>query len=112
MESQLGLITLWTQGDWVTKSVALILLGMSLSSWIVILIKALDILKFKSLGARTETFWHSEDFAAGIKALGPQQDNPFVQLAQAGQEASALNDEVGDDAVEDRAVVEPFLDVL
>ena len=89
MESQLGLITLWTQGDWVTKSVALILLGMSLSSWIVILIKALDILKFKSLGARTETFWHSEDFAAGIKALGPQQDNPFVQLAQAGQEASA-----------------------
>ena len=89
MESQLGLITLWTQGDWVTKSVALILLGMSLSSWIVILIKALDILKFKSLGARTETFWHSEDFATGIQALGPQQDNPFVQLAQAGQEASA-----------------------
>ena len=27
MESQLGLITLWTQGDWVTKSVALILLA-------------------------------------------------------------------------------------
>ena len=89
MESQLGLITLWTQGDWVTKSVALIVLGMTLSSWIVILIKALDILKFKSLGARTETFWHSEDFATGIQALGPQQDNPFVQLAQAGQEASA-----------------------
>jgi biopolymer transport protein ExbB len=89
MESQLGLITLWTQGDWVTKAVALMLLGMSLSSWIVILIKAVDIVKFKSLGARTESFWHSEDFAAGIKALGPQQDNPFVLLAQAGQEASA-----------------------
>jgi biopolymer transport protein ExbB len=89
MESQLGLITLWTQGDWVTKSVAVLLLGMSLASWIVILIKALDIFKFKSLGQRTETFWHSEDFSAGLKALGPQQDNPFVQLAQAGQEATA-----------------------
>ncbi|MDZ7918580.1 MAG: MotA/TolQ/ExbB proton channel family protein [Rhodoferax sp.] len=89
MESQLGLVTLWTQGDWVTKAVAVLLLGMSLASWIVILIKALDILKFKSLSQRTETFWHSEDFSAGMKALGPQQDNPFVQLAQAGQEATA-----------------------
>lgn len=89
MESQLGLITLWTQGDWVTKAVALLLLGMSLASWVVIIIKALDIFKFKSLGQRTEAFWHSEDFSAGVKALGPQQDNPFVQLAQAGQEATA-----------------------
>ncbi len=89
MESQLGLMTLWTQGDWVTKAVAVLLLGMSLASWMVILIKALDIIKFKSLAQRTEAFWHSEDFSAGMKALGPQQDNPFVQLAQAGQEATA-----------------------
>ena len=89
MESQLGLMTLWTQGDWVTKAVALLLLIMSLASWIVILIKALDVFKFKSLGQRTEAFWHSEDFSAGMKALGPQQDNPFVQLAQTGEEATA-----------------------
>ena len=61
MESQLGLITLWTQGDWVTKAVAILLLGMSLASWIVILIKALDIFKYKSLAQRTEAFWHSEE---------------------------------------------------
>ena len=89
MESQLGLITLWTQGDWVTKSVALLLLVMSLSSWIVILIKALDVWKYKSLAQRTEAFWHSADYAGGLKALGPQQDNPFVQLAHAGSEATA-----------------------
>jgi biopolymer transport protein ExbB len=88
MESQLGLITLWTQGDWVTKAVALLLLVMSLSSWIVIVIKALDIFKFKSLGQRTEAFWHSANFATGLQALGQQQDNPFVQLAQSGQEAT------------------------
>jgi biopolymer transport protein ExbB len=89
MESQLGLITLWTQGDWVTRAVALLLLIMSLASWIVILIKALDVIKFKSLGARTEAFWHSADFATGLQTLGPQQDNPFVQLAQSGVDASA-----------------------
>jgi biopolymer transport protein ExbB len=88
MESQLGLITLWTQGDWVTKSVALLLLGMSLSSWIVILIKALDVWKYKSLAQHTEAFWHSADFANGLQQLGTQQDNPFVQLAFAGREAT------------------------
>ncbi|MDT7515271.1 MotA/TolQ/ExbB proton channel family protein [Rhodoferax mekongensis] len=89
MESQLGLITLWTQGDWVTKSVAVLLLGMSLASWIVILIKALDILKFKSLASRTENFWHSADFEKGMDTLGTTTDNPFVQLARSGQEATA-----------------------
>jgi biopolymer transport protein ExbB len=88
MESQLGLITLWTQGDWVTRAVALLLLAMSLASWIVILIKTLDVVKYKTLGQRTEAFWHSEGFAQGITALGPQPGNPFVQLAQAGQEAT------------------------
>ena len=89
MQSQLGLITLWTQGDWVTKAVALLLLGMSLASWVMILVKTLDIIQFKSLGQRTEAFWHSADFATGMQALGVQRNNPFVQLAQAGQEATA-----------------------
>ena len=93
MESQLGLITLWTQGDWVTRSVAALLLIMSLASWIVILSKALDIVKYKALAQRTEAFWHSKDFSGGIDALGAAQgnpqSNPFVQLAHAGQEATA-----------------------
>jgi biopolymer transport protein ExbB len=89
MESQLGLITLWTQGDWVTKSVALLLLTMSLASWVVMLIKALDIVKYKSLAQHTEAFWHSADYEGGLQQLGPQEGNPFVQLANAGAEATA-----------------------
>ena len=88
MDSQLGLVTLWTQGDWVTRAVAVLLLVMSLASWIVILIKALDIFKYKGLGQRTEAFWHAQDFAGGLAQLGRQDDNPFVQLAQAGREAT------------------------
>ncbi len=89
MDSQLGLITLWTQGDWVTRAAALLLLTMSLASWIVILIKALDVLKYKALAQRTEAFWHSADFDTGLQQLGPQPGNPFVQLVHAGHEATA-----------------------
>jgi len=87
--SQLGLLALWSQGDWVTRFVALLLLVMSLASWIVILIKALDIVKYKGLSRRTETFWHSESFEAGLRELGPHAGNPFVELAHAGREATA-----------------------
>ena len=89
MDSQLGLIAVWNQGDWVTRAVALLLLTMSLASWIVIFIKALDVVKYKSLAQRTEEFWHSADFANGVAQLGTQVANPFVQLAIAGREATA-----------------------
>jgi biopolymer transport protein ExbB len=80
---------MWTQGDWVSKSVALLLLLMSLASWMVIAIKSVDIVKFKGLSRGTEMFWHSTDFASGLAQLGAAPANPFVQLAQAGHEATA-----------------------
>ena len=46
MDSQFGLASVWTQGDFVTKSVAVLLLLMSLASWMVIVLKALDIVKY------------------------------------------------------------------
>ena len=89
MDSQLGLVNVWTQGDWVTKTVALLLLTMSLASWMVIIVKALDILKYKKLAARSEDFWHSEDLATGLTRLGGDVGNPFRQAALAGREATA-----------------------
>jgi biopolymer transport protein ExbB len=89
MNSQLGLVNVWTQGDWVTKAVALVLLAMSLASWMVIVLKALDVLKYKKLAAGTEAFWHSEDLATGLTALGGDDSNPFRQVALAGREATA-----------------------
>ena len=89
MQSQLGLINVWNQGDWVTKGVALLLLTMSLASWMVIIIKTLDILKYRQLAARADAFWHCADLASGLEALGASDDNPFHQLALAGREAAA-----------------------
>jgi len=89
MNSQLGLMSVWTQGDFVTRSVALLLIGMSLASWIVIIIKTLDVLKYKKIARGAEDFWHSEDFAAGLAKLGSDPANPLRQLAIEGREATA-----------------------
>ena len=89
MDSQFGLASVWTQGDMVTKGVAIVLLAMSLASWMVIVLKALDIIKYKKLANQAEDFWHSEDFAAGVAKLGNDPTNPFRHLALEGREATA-----------------------
>ena len=89
MESQFGIANVWIQGDFVTRAVAILLLAMSLASWIGILIKALDIIKFKKHARAAQDFWHSEDFAAGLTKLGADPTNPFRLLALEGREATA-----------------------
>ena len=89
MESQFGLAHVWMQGDFVTRLVAVLLLGMSLASWVVILLKALDIIKFKKHAQAAQGFWHSPDFATGLEKLGSDPHNPFRQLAIEGREATA-----------------------
>ena len=89
MESQFGIANVWIQGDFVTRAVAILLLAMSLASWIVILIKALDIIRFKKHARAAKDFWHSEDFAAGLAQLGTDPANPFRPLALEGREATA-----------------------
>ncbi|MDO9406006.1 MAG: MotA/TolQ/ExbB proton channel family protein [Polaromonas sp.] len=89
MNSQFGIANVWTQGDLVTKSVAVLLLLMSLASWMVMIIKTLDLIKYKGVARGAEDFWHSEDFAAGLTKLGSDPSNPFRQLALEGREATA-----------------------
>ena len=89
MNTQFGLMNVWNQGDLVTKSVAVLLLLMSLASWMVIIIKTLDIFKYKRLATETEAFWRSADFTNGVAALSDGADNPLRQLAQQGIEAAS-----------------------
>lgn len=89
MNSQSGLLSLWTQGDMVTRTVALLLLVMSLASWMVILIKTLGLRQMAKEARLTENFWHARDFADGLTQLGGDASNPFLQLALKGQEANA-----------------------
>ncbi|MCX7256992.1 MAG: MotA/TolQ/ExbB proton channel family protein [Polaromonas sp.] len=74
MENQFGLAHVWSQGDIVTKSVAVLLLLMSLASWMVILTKALNLRRLAAQASATESFWHSADFADGLARFGADPD--------------------------------------
>jgi biopolymer transport protein ExbB len=89
MNNEFGLINLWTEGDAVTRFVALLLLVMSLASWIVIILKSLNLFSAQKQAARVEAFWHSANVAGGLQALGNEAGNPFRALALRGQEALA-----------------------
>jgi biopolymer transport protein ExbB len=89
MNTEFGLAHVWAQGDMVTRSVAVLLLLMSLASWTVILIKALNLLRLRKIARQAETFWLSPDLSAGLNALGEDPGNPFRQLVEAGREATA-----------------------
>ena len=89
MESQFGLAHLWNQGDLVTKSVAVLLLAMSLASWMVIIIKALDLGRSARQSRLIESFWHAADFADGLNRLGTDPADPFRALALEGRDAAA-----------------------
>ncbi|AZG13995.1 MULTISPECIES: MotA/TolQ/ExbB proton channel family protein [Cupriavidus] len=85
----LGLSHLWSQGDFVMRATAIILLIMSLLSWIVILTKAWDLVRLKKMAHGAEKrFWHSDDFDHALDTLGASEANPFRTLAVTGKEAA------------------------
>ena len=87
MNPQSGLMGLWEQGDGVTRTVAVLLLMMSLSSWMVIFVKAMNLRRVAAQAHDTERFWQAGDFAAGLLQLTGGAENPFRQLAIQGHEA-------------------------
>ena len=84
-----GLAHLWAQGDVVIRTIAVLLLLMSVASWVVIVLKTLDLRRYRAQARHVEAFWHSRDFADGLARLGDQADNPFYLLATQGREAAA-----------------------
>ncbi|HEX7892444.1 MAG TPA: MotA/TolQ/ExbB proton channel family protein [Ramlibacter sp.] len=89
MNADFGLAHLWSQGDIVTKGTAILLLAMSLASWMVIIVKALDLRRYMRQSRKIESFWHAADFADGLSKLGTDPSNPFRVLALEGREAQA-----------------------
>lgn len=81
--SPYGLSALWSQGDIVTKAVAVLLTMMSMASWYVILTKAMQLWRYRAPAhAAGHAFWEAGNVAAGVTVLG--RDNPFADLASAG----------------------------
>ncbi len=89
MNTEFGLAHVWAQGDWVTRSVATILLAMSLATWVVLIIKALDLRQHRQQAKTVHAFWHAADFDDGLRQLGDGAQNPFHHLALTGRDATS-----------------------
>ena len=89
MDTQFGVLHIWHHGDWVARSVFVVLLAMSVASWMVILVKALDLHRLNRAAQAALGFWQAKDYADGLDRLEPHADNPFHQLAVEGREAAA-----------------------
>ena len=89
MNATYGMSHFWQQGDWVSHAVALVLLTMSIVSWVVIVYKALVFWRLRQQQRRVaEYFWHSKNFAEGLNTLGQAKtDNVFRHLALDGLQA-------------------------
>lgn len=86
---QYGIANVWQQGDIVTRFIFVFLLGMSVSSWFVILTKGFVNRRLEVMGKRAQTrFWSTQSINEGIAALGDDVDNPYRSLALAGREAN------------------------
>lgn len=83
-----GIEALWAQGDMVIKTVAVMLLFMSVASWYVIVVRTWGLLRLRKAVRATQDFWHAHSFGEGLHMLGTEgQRNPFRQLAEEGQVA-------------------------
>ena len=89
MNAQFGLLEVWTLGDAVTRGVLVLLLAMSLATWLVILLRLLDLRRLSAQARGIEGFWHARDFEQALQALGQDADSPFRALALEGHKAAA-----------------------
>lgn len=86
-----GLLNLWQQGDAITRTVAVLLLLMSVVSWTIIVLKARQLWRIhRQARVARHDFWHSRGLGAGLQLLLPDnQGNPFRALAEDGINAAA-----------------------
>lgn len=87
MNSPYGIASVWAQGDVVIKFVAVVLMIMSIASWVVIILRSWDLFKLRSATFNLREFWHAQSFAAGLQVLGRIEQSPYRALAEEGQSA-------------------------
>ena len=87
MDSPYGIASIWAQGDLLIRSVAIILLLMSIASWWVIAVRAWGLWRLRRPAQGLNDFWHAQSFSEGLRTLGEDRTTPFRHLAEEGQAA-------------------------
>jgi biopolymer transport protein ExbB len=85
MQSQLGLAHFWAQGDTITHAVAIVLLLLSVASWMVIVGRGIWQWKTKrSFDRAMNAFWSADSLDAAVEAIAKEDDSRiFARMAAA-----------------------------
>ena len=89
MNNAFGLHHLWTQGDFVTHFVALVLLFLSVVTWVILISRIWGLRNIKRLKNELDGFWRARSFDEGLASLSNHELNPFYKVAKTANEASA-----------------------
>lgn len=78
-----GFAQLWAQSDLALRTVALILLIMSVTSWYLILMRVLRQIRARNSSPAIDAFWNATDLTSGLQHLSRiAPDSPAQALAQ------------------------------
>jgi biopolymer transport protein ExbB len=103
-----GITHLWEQGDTMTRCIAVALLAMSILSWTVIALKAIEFTRIKRRAGQAEArFWNAEEIGSGLRELG-EPGTPFHDLANAGH-AAMVHHETSQHRLHDRIDISDWL---
>lgn len=87
MNSNFSLQSIWSQGDAISNTVALLLIIMSIITWTVIIMKTIGLFQQNNLRKRVQKFWHAKNIEEGIELIGKEKNNSFTSLALCGIDA-------------------------
>jgi biopolymer transport protein ExbB len=83
-------MAVWQQSDWVIRSVALLLLLMSVACWTIIVLRTAELLRHRRQLQQLGDFWHQQSFDDGLALLGQSSPaNLFRRLAEEARAARA-----------------------
>lgn len=83
-----GLSHLWGNADGVIRTVAIVLLLMSVFTWSIAITKAWGLRRHQAFAHRVNGFWHTNDITSGLEHLGVDKTNPFYRVALEGHEST------------------------
>ena len=87
VENPYGLEALWKSGDFIAKTVLVLLVIMSMGSWYIMITKLFEQTKLmKQAKKANKTFWNAPSVAQGITTLSP--GSPFRFIAESGMQAT------------------------
>jgi biopolymer transport protein ExbB len=88
MKFDLDLVSFWQQGDVISHIVLFLLLGMSITSWAIIISKSVQLAWWQHASSHAlEQFWQAKNIAVGEEALVRMA--PFRLLVERGNKAVA-----------------------